>query len=101
MIIREWRGRAAKSNPDAYAKHFRTNVVPELREMPGFVGAYLSQRTLNEKIEFLVLTEWQSMDAIRTFAGDDMGKAVVEPGAVAALIDFDERAEHYEVIENV
>jgi heme-degrading monooxygenase HmoA len=101
MIIREWRGRAAKSNSDAYPEHFRINVVPGLREVPGFVGAYLSQRTLDEKIEFLVFTKWQSMDAIRTFTGNDMGKAVVEPEAVAALIDFDERVEHYEVIEDV
>jgi heme-degrading monooxygenase HmoA len=101
MMIREWRGRAAKSNPDDYPKHFRTSVVPELRQVAGFIGGQLSRRYLNEKIEFLVLTKWQSRDAIRAFAGDDIGKAVVEPGAVEALIDYDERVEHYEVIEDV
>ena len=54
--------------------------------MPGFVGAYLGQRVLNDRIEFVVLTTWHSMDAIRGFAGKDVGKAVVEPGAVAALV---------------
>ena len=53
------------------------------------------------RIEFLVLTKWQSMDAIRAFAGDDVGKAVVEAGAVAALVDFDDRVQHYETIEDV
>jgi heme-degrading monooxygenase HmoA len=101
VIIREWRGRAAKSNPEGYPKHFHTNVAPELRKVPGFVGAHLSRRNYKGKIEFLVLTKWQSMEAIRAFAGDDVGKAVVEPGAVAALIDYDERVEHYEVIEDV
>jgi heme-degrading monooxygenase HmoA len=101
MIIREWRGRAANSNPEAYPKHFRSNVVPELRELPGFLGAHLSRRNLNEKIEFLVLTRWQSMEAIRAFAGDDIGKAIVEPGGVAALVDFDDRVQHYETIEDV
>lgn len=101
MVIRQWRGRAAKSNEDAYPLHFRTNVLPELRRMAGFVGAYLCQRNLDERIEFIVLTKWQSMDAVHAFAGEDAGKAVVEPGAVAALVDYDTRVEHYEIIESV
>ena len=101
MVIREWRGRAAKSNPEAYPKHFRSKVIPELRSVPGFLGAHLCQRTLDETIEFLVLTRWQSMDAIRAFGGDEIGKAIVEPGAVAALVDFDDRVRHYETIEDV
>jgi len=48
-----------------------------------------------------VLTKWHSIEAIRAFAGDDIGKAVVEPSAVAALASFNERVEHYEVIESV
>ena len=70
-------------------------------QVAGFIGAHLSRRYLNEKIEFLVLTKWQSMDAIRAFAGKDIGKAVVDPGAVEALVDYDKRVQHYEVIENV
>ena len=101
MIIREWRGRAAKSNAEAYPKHFRTKVVPELRQVSGFIGADLSQRALNDKIEYLVLTKWHSMDVIRGFAGSDVGKAIVEPGAVAALVDFDDRVSHYEMVETV
>jgi heme-degrading monooxygenase HmoA len=101
MIIREWRGRANSAMAGAYPKHFRENVVPELRRVPGFVGAHLSRRQIDGKTEFLVLTRWQSMDAIRTFAGTDVEKAVVEPGAVAALTEFDARVRHYEVIEDV
>ncbi len=101
MIFREWRGRAEKSNAEGYPTHFRTFVVPELGKVPGFIGADLSCRDLGGKIEFLVLTKWKSMDAIRAFAGDDLGKAIVEPEAVAALTDFDDRVHHYEVIESV
>ena len=101
MIIREWRGRAAGSNPDAYPKHFRSTVMPELRRLSGFLGADLCRRQLGDKTEFLVLTKWQSMDAIRAFAGDDAGKAIVEPGGVAALVDFDDRAQHYETVEGI
>jgi heme-degrading monooxygenase HmoA len=101
MIIREWRGRASPSRAEDYPKHFREKVVPELRHLPGFAGADLSRRQLGDKLEFLVLTRWQSMDAIRTFAGDDVERAVVEPGGVAALIEFDASVRHYEVIEDV
>ena len=101
MIIREWRGRASSSQADAYPKHFREKVIPELRQVPGFAGAQLARRQLDDKIEFLVLTRWRSMDAIRAFAGIDVEKAVVEPDAVAALIEFDGRVRHYDVVEEV
>lgn len=98
MIIREWRGRAAPDNAHAYPEHFRTTVLPELERIPGFLGAALSRRRLGERIEFLVLTRWQSLDAIRAFAGDDLTTAVVEPGAVASLVEFDREARHYDLI---
>jgi heme-degrading monooxygenase HmoA len=99
MVIREWRGRAPLSKADAYPRHFRDNVIPELVRLPGFLGATLSRRVFGESAEFLVLTRWQSMDAVRGFAGADPARAVVEPGAVAALTDFDAEVRHYEVID--
>jgi heme-degrading monooxygenase HmoA len=99
MIIREWRGRADPSRADAYPKHFRDHVLPELRAVPGFAGAHLARRAVDGRLEFVVFTRWRSMDAIRAFAGAEVDKAVVEPGAVAALIDFDPHVRHYEVVE--
>lgn len=101
MIIRAWRGRAAKSNAAAYPRHFRTIVLPRLRQVSGFLGAHLCARSLDDKIECLVLTRWTSMGVIRNFAGGDVAKAVVEPGAAAALVDFDDRVQLYEVIETL
>jgi heme-degrading monooxygenase HmoA len=101
MIIREWRGRANPANADAYPRHFREKVVPELRKMAGFVGAHLGRRQLGDRIEFLVLTRWESMDAISAFAGAGADKAVVEPGAIAALVEFDRAVHHYVVVDDV
>src|ERR1051325_10727171 len=89
MIIREWRGRAALGKARDYPAHFRAAVLPKLRGIAGFCGACLAERRSSERIEFVVLTRWRSFDAIRSFAGEDIERAVVEPGAVAALIDFD------------
>ena len=100
MIIREWRARASLGNAEAYPTHFRTNVLVELARLPGFLGANLSKRRVDDKIEFLVLTRWRSIDAIRGFAGSDIDKAVVEPEAIAALLEFEAGVRHYEVVED-
>ena len=101
MIIREWRGRALRDHADAYPKHFRESVLPELQKISGFVGAHLCERLLEQgnRVEFLVLTQWESMEAIKSFAGASVDKAVVEPAAVAALTDFDDTVRHYAVLD--
>jgi heme-degrading monooxygenase HmoA len=101
MIIREWRGRTEPVRADAYVHHFRNAVEPELRRVPGFLGAYLTRRMLGEILEYVVITRWESMEAIQAFAGPVPERAVVEPGAVAALSSYDSTVRHYEVIEEV
>jgi heme-degrading monooxygenase HmoA len=101
MIVREWRGRALRSRAEAYPEHFRNSVAPQLRTLPGFLGADLCRRETGDLVEFVVLTRWESLDAVRAFAGQSLGKAVVEPGAIAALSDFDSTAQHYEVLTEI
>jgi heme-degrading monooxygenase HmoA len=101
MIVRAWRGRASPVQSSAYPEHFRRRVVPELQRIEGFLGAALLQQARAEEIEFLVLTRWQSMDAIRAFAGEEVESAVVEPEAAAALTGFDRTVQHYEVVEEL
>lgn len=101
MIIREWRGRANHLRGSAYPKHFRAVVMPELRRLKGFRGATLAKRKLDDRIEFIVLTRWDSLESIRSFAGPDLERAVVEPAAAAALVEFDARVRHYEVLDEM
>jgi heme-degrading monooxygenase HmoA len=101
MIIREWRGRAEPSNAEAYPRHFQDHVAPELRKLPGFIGASVATRQVDGKVEFLVLTRWESLDQIAGFAGPDITKAVVEPGAVVALSDYDAAVQHYECVKEI
>jgi heme-degrading monooxygenase HmoA len=101
MIVREWRGRATRGNATAYPEHFRRNVLPELRGISGFLGASLLRADRKDDIEFVVLTRWATMDAIGAFAGADVTRAVVEPEAVAALVDFDHVVRHYDVLDDV
>ncbi len=99
VIVRQWRGRAAPERAAAYPKHFRDNVLPSLHGVEGFLGAQLLRRTLADSVEFVVLTRWSSLDAIKAFAGADIDQAVVEPQAIAALVDYDRTVEHHEVLQ--
>ena len=98
MVVRARRGYAARAEPEAYPTHLLQSVRPKLEQLTGFRGLYLLRRRGLEEIEFLVLTLWDSMAAVRAFAGDQPELAVVEPEARAALIRFDETVSHYEVL---
>ena len=56
------------------------------------------RRETRDRVEFLVLTLWDTMEAIHRFAGDDPGVAVVEPAAREVLTRFDESVDHYEIV---
>lgn len=80
-ILRTWKGRTTPEKAGEYVQHAKGKVFPELRAIEGHLGAWLCRRAVNGVVEFLVLSMWDSMDAIRRFAGADPEKAVVEPRA--------------------
>jgi len=98
-ILRMWKGQATPEKAEKYVQHARKNVFPELRRIEGHRGAYLLRRAINGAVEFVVLTLWDSMDAVRRFAGEKPEKAVVAPKAQALLSRFDDFVSHYEVVE--
>ena len=98
MIVRTWRGESTASQADHYIRHFKENVLPELKAIDGHRGAYVLQRAQEDRIEFLVMTLWESMAAVREFAGDTVDQAVVEPEARVVLTDFDLTVKYYEVV---
>ena len=96
MVTRFWRGRAAADRAGLYRTHFTSEVVPRLRRTTGWLSANLLERRLGDRVEFLVVTEWASWEAIRRFAGDDPDRAVVEPQARRMLLEYDATVEHFE-----
>ena len=97
MITRLWRGWAiAGDHADAYERHYRTEVLDHLRGVPGFRGARLLRRTVGEETEFVSLTFFDDLDAIRGFAGDDPDTAVVAEEARRALVRWDVTVAHFE-----
>ncbi|MGQ0650816.1 MAG: antibiotic biosynthesis monooxygenase [Betaproteobacteria bacterium] len=92
MIARLWRGRASGA-AEGYLRHFREQVRPVLERLAGHRGS----QVLVRDGEILVLTFWDSMDAVRAFAGEEPERAVVEPEARAVLAEYDDFVRHYEV----
>lgn len=97
MIVRIWRGAATGDRAGAYERHVTEKVFPELTRIRGHRGAYLLRREADGRVEFLAVTTWDSMEAVREFAGQDPDVAVVEPEARAVLAEFDTFVRHYEL----
>lgn len=98
MITRVWRGWAATGQAGTYQRHFESAVLPQLRRLDGFVGAQLWRREDGDEVELVAVTTFESLDAVRAFAGADHERAVVEPDARRVLLRFDERCRHYDVV---
>jgi heme-degrading monooxygenase HmoA len=98
MIERVWSGRTTHDGAATYAEHFRRVVVPELVAIPGYRGARLLEREQDGGIEVVVVTRWQSLDAIRTFTGDELDRAVVHEEAAALFADYDHKVKHFDVV---
>ena len=98
MILRIWRAYADTLSADRYPRHLLDKVRPELERIVGFQGLFLVTRQHGDEVEYVVQTLWDSMDAIRTFAGPRPERAMVEPAAAALLLRFDETVDHYEVL---
>jgi heme-degrading monooxygenase HmoA len=98
MIARTWYGRASVENASKYAGHVTGRVLPALNKIAGYRGGMVLRRDTSGEAEFVVLTLWDSMSAVREFAGESPDKAVVEPAAQAVLKDYDHFVRHYEVI---
>jgi heme-degrading monooxygenase HmoA len=99
VISRQWRGLAHPDRAQDYVRHLRTETFPALAKIPGFIDASILSRPLGAGVEFLIVTRWESMDAIARFAGSDPEAAVVAPSAAGMFIEYDRRVRHFEVVE--
>jgi len=97
MIARHWRGWTKTQDADAYEALLRTRVLPELKRIPEYRGGYILRNDAAEESEFVVVNFFDSLDAVRKFAGANYSVPVFEPDAKALLSRFEPVANHYEV----
>ncbi|MBI3707470.1 MAG: antibiotic biosynthesis monooxygenase [Proteobacteria bacterium] len=98
MISRLWRGWTIPQNADAYETLLRTQIFPGIlaRNVKGFRRIELMRRSLDAEVEFVTVMWFDSLDAVKVFAGEAWEVAVVPPAARAVLARLDERSQHYE-----
>lgn len=99
MIERHWKGIAKTNKADDYLRHLEEETFPQLKKINGFISASIVKRTVTGGVEFLVVTTWNSLEAVKEFAGNHVDMAVVPAVVQEMMIDFDKHALHYDVVQ--
>jgi len=97
MIARTWAGATRAADADAYLDYLHATGLAAYRATPGNRGVLALRRVEGDRAEFLLLSLWDSEDAIRRFAGADIDRAVFYPEDERFLVARDEHVNHYEV----
>lgn len=103
MIARMWFGWASRANADAYEHLLRNEILPGIRSrsIAGLQSIELLRRSVADEEEFVTIMRFDSLDAVKAFAGQSYETAVVPPQARSLLSRFDAATHHYHVIENL
>ena len=99
MISRLWHGWTTRANADAYERLLREEIFPGIlaRKIDGFHSIRLLRRDIGGEVEFITDMVFDSLDAVKAFAGPDYEHGVVPPKARALLARFDATSQHYEI----
>jgi len=98
MIGRVWHGWTNPENADSCEHLLRAEILPGIHRVNGDRGAFLLRREAGDEVEFVTVTVFDSLEAVRAFAGEDYEVAVVPAAARKLLSRFDERSLHYQAV---
>lgn len=100
MVARHWRGWTKSQHADDYEKLLSDKVLPGLKSVEGYRGGYVLRHDRTEEVEFVVVNFFESINAVKKFAGEDYTMAVFEPEAQQLLCRIEKFATHYDVRAN-
>ena len=98
MIVRAWRGATRAEDAETYLEYLKRTGFEGFSSTPGNRGAIGLRRIVDGKAEFFLLSFWDSEDAVRDFAGDEIGRAVFYPEDAQFLTEKDEHVDHFELV---
>ncbi len=101
MIVRMWRGAVKVEDAEAYAAYIDETGMQQYGETAGNRGAYMLQRERDGLMEFVTVSMWDDMDAVKAFAGDEPSRAVFYPEDDHFLVERDDVVTHFEVARTV
>jgi heme-degrading monooxygenase HmoA len=97
MIARIWHGITRLRDADRYLAFLQERAIPDYRATLGNQAVYILRQLDGEVAHFLIVTHWDSLDAVRAFAGDDIAKAKYYPEDHGFLLEFEPTVQHYEL----
>ena len=99
MILRTWKARTSAEKEDAYLEQVRTVALPYLKKYSGYRGSQFYKRRIGGgALEILVLTCWDSYNAVDEFSGGETRVKWIPPEIAERLESWDDNAEHFELI---
>ena len=98
MIMRSWKGFTNRSDAEEYFDYLNKTGIKAYQETEGNRGVYVLRRDQGDKTEFLLLSFWDSIESVRSFAGSEPEKAVFYPEDEKFLIEFDKEVAHFDVL---
>lgn len=99
MIKRVWHGWTSHENADKYEDLLKNEIFPgiEEKEIPGYSSIQLLRRMHESEVEFITIMDFESLESVKAFVGEDLGKSYVPQSARKVLSRYDEHSQHYEV----
>ena len=99
-IARMWHGQVAVAKAEEYTKYLNENGISKIKTIPGNLGVQMFRKVSGETADFVVISYWESVDAIKKFAGEDYEKAYSMPRDPEFLINPEKNVRHFEVVIN-
>jgi heme-degrading monooxygenase HmoA len=98
VIARVWRGYTKPEHAAAYEAMLKPELLPGIGKVKGFKTSYLLRRDAGDEVEFITIILWESLDAIRAFAGQDYETSIVPEERRQYLSRHDAKAQHFEIV---
>ena len=96
-IVRVWSGETPLHKADEYERFLSERAIQDYKSVPGNLGVIILRRDSEDRTKFTIITFWESLDAIKQFAGEDYEKAKYYEEDKDYLLGFPEKVEHYRI----
>ena len=100
MIARVWHGTTKPEHADSYESMLKPELLPGLSKVAGYKGSYFLRRDLGHEVEFVTIIFWESLAALKAFAGENYEVSIIPEERKKYLSKHEDRAAHYEVISH-
>lgn len=103
MITRIWHGWTTIENAEKYENLLKHEIFPGIaaKNVSGYRGIQLLRRQLSDEVEFITIMQFDTLEAVKQFAGEDYERSYVPDKARQVLSKHDEKSQHYETIESI